>query len=347
MIPKEDCIVVVTRDGYVKRVSLRSYKAEDETLVKEGDYVLGLYEMQTLDTFLLFTDLGNYLYVPVHILPDLKWKELGKHINNLIPMKMDENIIACIPVRTFDETKAITIFTKLGMIKRTLLSEFKVQRYSKPMVCMKLKDGDQVIGVTDKKGDSIFITTHHGYALHYKTEEVSLIGLKASGVKAISLKDDFVVSGNVFNSQDEYVIVVTDKGTGKRIHIHEFEVMSRARRGILLIRDVKTNPYHIMKVWVTSLKGSIGFKSLDEIQYFKITDFPIVDRSSTGTVFVKKAIVDAFLVASMYKVDSSIKLEDSREKAPIDEEVSLENIDQRFITIDDLLNDFSIDSHEK
>ena len=340
MIAKEDCIVVTTKDGYVKRVSLRSYKKEEETAVKEGDYELGIYEMNTLDTLLLFTDLGNYLYVPVHILPDLKWKELGKHINNIIQMKAEENIIACIPVHDFEKNEDITIFTKQGMIKRTLLNEFKVQRYSKPMACIKLKENDKVVDITNQNGNSILIATNNGYALHFKKEEVSLIGLKASGVKAISLKEDFVVSGSICDTTQEYVTIITDKGTGKRIRINEFELLSRARKGILLVRDVKTNPYHIVKVWVTNSKQTIGIKLEEEIQYVKITDLPIVDRYSTGTILVKKPILNTFLVANKTKLEEK---EPETIETPEIEEISLEDIDQRFVTIDDLLNDFSID----
>ena len=141
MIPKEDCIVVVTNEGYVKRVSPRSYNASEKetTMLKDGDYVIGLYNLNTLDTVLLFTNLGNYLYLPVIEIPELKWGDLGKHISNIITTTAGENIIGSIPVTNFDDEQVITTFTKNGMIKRTNLSEFKVQRYSKPITCMRLK----------------------------------------------------------------------------------------------------------------------------------------------------------------------------------------------------------------
>ena len=119
MIPKEDVIVVVTKEGYVKRVSKKSYKAaeNDETLVKENDYVIGLFEQNTLDTLLLFTNKGNYLYIPVHTLPELKWKELGKHVSNIVPISQDEKIIKALIVKDINN-KEIIIFTKLCMIKK-------------------------------------------------------------------------------------------------------------------------------------------------------------------------------------------------------------------------------------
>ena len=336
MIAKEDCIVVVTHQGYVKRVSLRSYNAnEEETLVKENDYVIGLYQMNTLDTLLLFTDLGNYLYVPVYEIPDLKWKELGKHISNIIKISSEENIIKSIPVYDFNKNKYITLFSKDGLVKRTKLDEFKVTRYSKPMSCMKLKDKDKVVSVSEDNGNEVFITTKNGYGLRYKTEEISVVGIKASGVKAINLKDDEVVSGNIFDNAD-YVTIITANGTGKRVKISEFELSTRARRGVLLVRDVKTNPYRILKTFINVKK--IGILT-DTIKYMKVTELPIVDRYSTGTVINKKGIIDCFAEADLTKEINDDKKNDFEEEI-ID--ISLDDIDDKILTIDDFLDDFKI-----
>ena len=336
MIAKEDCIVVVTHQGYVKRVSLRSYNAnEEETLVKENDYVIGLYQMNTLDTLLLFTDLGNYLYVPVYEIPDLKWKELGKHISNIIKISSEENIIKSIPVYDFNKNKYITLFSKDGLVKRTKLDEFKVTRYSKPMSCMKLKDKDKVVSVSEDNGNEVFITTKNGYGLRYKTEDISVVGIKASGVKAINLKDDEVVSGNIFDNAD-YVTIITANGTGKRVKISEFELSTRARRGVLLVRDVKTNPYRILKTFINVKK--IGILT-DTIKYMKVTELPIVDRYSTGTVINKKGIIDCFAEADLTKEINDDKKNDFEEEI-ID--ISLDDIDDKILTIDDFLDDFKI-----
>ena len=335
MIPKEDCIVVVTKQGYVKRVSLRSYNANDEeTLVKENDYVIGLYQMNTLDTLLLFTDLGNYLYVPVYEIPDLKWKELGKHISNIIKISSDENIVQSIPVYDFNKDKYITLFSKDGLVKRTKLNEFKVTRYSKPMSCMKLKDKDKVVSVTESNGSEVFITTKNGYGLRYKTDEISIVGIKASGVKAINLKNDEVVNGILFDNTD-YITIITANGTGKRVKMTEFEQSTRARRGVLLVRDVKTNPYHILKTFINVKK--IGILTTD-INYMKVTELPIVDRYSTGTVINKKGIVDCFEEVTLTK-------EEKENPNIIEEEIieiSLDDVDEKILTIDDFLDDFKI-----
>ena len=335
MIAKEDCVVVVTKQGYVKRVSLRSFKAsEEETLVKENDYLIGLYQMNTLDTLLLFTDLGNYLYVPVYEIPDLKWKELGKHISNIIKISSDESIIKSIPVYDFTKNIYITLFSKHGLVKRTKLDEFKVTRYSKPMSCMKLKDGDRVVSVCDNNGSEVFIATKNGYGLRYKTDEISVVGIKASGVKAINLKDDEVVSGILFD-EAEYVTLITANGTGKRVKINEFELLTRARRGVLLVRDVKTNPYRILKAFINVKR--IGILTSD-ISYLKVTELPIVDRYSTGTVIDKKGIQNCFEEIELIK-QTKEKQEEFEEEI-ID--ISLDEVDSQILTIDDFLDDFKI-----
>jgi len=340
MIPKEDCIVVVTKEGYVKRVSLRSYNKDESTMLKENDYLIGLYHMNTLNTVLLFTDLGNYLYVPVYEIPDLKWKELGKHISNIINISSDENIIGCVPVYNFEDDKNITLISKEGLIKRTKLNEFKVTRYSKPMSCMKLKSTDKLVSVTDNNGTDVFITTKNGYALRYKLEEVSLVGVKASGVKAINLKEDTVVSMNVFNEAD-YITIITENGTGKRVKLSEFELMSRARKGILLVRDVKTNPYRILKTFVNCKYLGIIKNNIDVI---KVTELAIADRYSTGTTLSKNGINDCFEAIELV-AEKQIKEEKKETEEIVEEEIidiSLDEVDEKILTIDDFLDDFEI-----
>ena len=335
MIPKEDCIVVVTHDGYIKRVSLRSYSKDENTLLKDSDYLTGLYEMNTKDTLLLFTNLGNYLYLPVHLIPDLKWKELGKHVSNIIKLEPDEIIIKSIPVVDFEDSKYITTFTKNGMVKKTKLSEFNVTRYSKPMCCMKLKEDDELIGVSIDNYSDVFITTRLGYALRFKSEEIPVLGIKASGVKAINLKNDIVVSASIFNVTD-YVVVITSNGTGKRVKLQEFEMSSRAKRGTLLVRDVKTNPYHILKTFITTSKNLSIIVKNDFIN-IKTTELPIVDRLSTGTVLSKNKISDAFIPVELTKTDI-------KPVEPVEEiiDIPLDKIDETILTIDDFLDDFEI-----
>ena len=384
MIPKEDVLVMITKDGYIKRTSWRSYQAShEESSLKDNDYVLGLYELNTLDTLLLFTNLGNYLYVPVHIIPDIKWKDMGKHISNIIKLEENEEIISAIPVVDFEDKKDITIATKNGMIKRSILSDFQVSRYSKPIQCIKLKEDDAVVDAFMTLESDIFIATSGNYGLWFDKEDIPVVGVKASGVKAIKLKDDVVVSVSNFSAEkQEFLLLVTDKGTGKRVKMAEFEKASRAHRGLLLLREVKTNPYHTVKAFITNSKEHIGIKTPD-INLLKVSEFPIMDRYSTGSTISKHNVVDAFKVAELLTKNNFLIDDNSNDQNPFDihenqveiletasditekilleskegtsssapkkeketvkkesAKVSLKEIDDRLMTIDDFLGDF-------
>ena len=341
MLPREDCVVVVTHDGYVKRVSLRSYDEKESTLVKDGDYVIGLYKINTINTVLLFTDLGNYLYLPVYEIPDCKWKELGKHVSNIIKLEPNENIIKSIPVYDF-ENGIITMVSKNGMIKRSNLSDFKVSRYSKAMTAFKLKDDDLVVSVTDKQGDEIFISTYNGIGLRYLLSEVGITGVKSAGVKGIGLKNDYVVGASIFSGDNNFVCIITEKSTGKRVKISEFERTSRGRKGIQLIRDVKTNPYRILNSFVGD-KFDFVVKIGNDFDNIKSTSLPIMDRYSTGSSISKGKINDIFvspilLDSESYK-DNNVSVEEEVETL----DIKLDEIDEQILTIDDFLDDFKID----
>lgn len=328
MIPKEDTIVVISKEGYVKRTSLRSFDENTDPALKEGDYTIGMYKVSTIDTLILFTDLGNYLYIPVYEIPDLKWKELGKHVSNLVAISSDEQIIKALPVSEFDDTK-ITFFTKNGMTKRSILSDFRVQRYSKPIVAIKLKEDDRLISVDCQDYENVFIVTQKGYGLTYKTEEIPITGLKTSGVKAINLKNDEVVSAMLYNDNFEYLTVITEKGTGKRIHLKEFEFTARARKGVQVVREVKTNPYYILKAFIIGYKEILKYRSLNDFYDLKLTDLPISDRYATGTSFSKEKILAIFYPSKLIE-QKEVKVEK--------ENIALDSVDQKMMTIDDFLD---------
>ena len=341
MIPNEAVVVVLTNEGYIKRVSQRSYSTAngEETNLKENDYIIGLYNINTTDVLLIFTNLGNYLYLPVYDIPEAKWKDLGKHISNIIGLSQEERIISSIPVFDFEEEKYITCFSKNGMIKRTPLNEFKALRYSKPIKMMNLKDNDEVVTVTDSSNSNVFITTSCGYGLWYDVSEVPILGLKAAGVKSINLKDDYVVCGAIFDAGEEYITILTDKGTGKRLRMTELEKTSRAKRGILLMKIIKSNPSKIIKTYITNSKDLIGIISDNYSKIVKINEIPIMDRHSNGSYVIKDRIVNSYKGSSLISKDakSNIKEEVKIEK----KDISLKEIDDKLSNIDSIIDDMS------
>ena len=339
MIPKEQVVVVLTSEGYIKRVPMRSYttSSEEETALKEDDYVIGLYNVSTTDVLLLFTNMGNYLYLQVYEIPEVKWKELGKHISNVIGLSPEERVIQGIPIYDFDDDKYITSFTKNGMIKRTLVNEFKVLRYSKPIKMMNLKGDDEVISVTDSGSSNVFVCTSNGYGLWYDISEVPVVGIKAAGVKSINLKDDIVVSGLLFDIGNEYLTILTDKGTGKRMRLTELEKTSRAKRGILLMKIIKSNPSKIINAYIENNKCLIGVISDNYSKIVKLTEIPIMDRYSNGSYVIKDRIVSSYMVSELITKDDKCEV---KEEIKVEKkQISLGEIDDKLSSIDSIIKD--------
>ena len=233
LVSKENFVVCVSGAGYVKKHSLKAFAANEHEYptVKEGDFIEGLYKVNNLDTILIFTNLGNYLFLPVREIGEFKYKDIGAHVSNYIKVSDGEKIIKSIAVNKFDDTK-ITIFTKLGMVKRVLLKDLEVSRYTKPVTCMKLKENDEVIGVSRCDSEYALAITQDGYALKYKTAEIPILSSKASGVKSIKLSNGIeVVNSFVVSESKEYLSVFTDRNTAKRLHISDIPESGRAKKG--------------------------------------------------------------------------------------------------------------------
>ena len=314
MIPKENVVIVVTNEGYVKRVSAKSYAASNEdTTLKPGDFITGLYECTTLDTLVIFTSFGNYLYIPVYKIPDVKWKELGKHVNNIIMMSEGEEVVASF---IYNKNDIYLLATKDGMIKRTSASDFEVARCSKPMVAMKLKESDKLIDVKKDLGN-IVLVTENGYYLNYSSEEVPVVGAKAAGVKGISLKEDVVKNMVSFNDTYEYLTIFTDNKTAKRVKLGELETHSRAKRGSLLLKKTKTVTYKVLNALVTSSRDLILTKADSDIQLLKNSDIAIMDLASTGSNISKYKLDQASVVALKEKTiqeDNTPKKEEEKKE---------------------------------
>ena len=250
LIASEDVIVTVTKDGYIKRTSQRSFAASNgkDFAMKDTDRLLAQLDMNTKEVLLLFTNKGGYLYLPVHELPDIRWKDLGQHIANIVPLDRDEQIIKAIPVQDFEQEMYLLFVTKNGMVKKTELKQYKAQRYSKKLTAMNLKGDDETIEVHLTDGtNSLFLVTQLGYALWFSEEEVSPIGIRAAGVKGINLKDgDIVIGGKIINAAlDQSIIFATQRGAMKKMKLSEFELTSRAKRGVITLRELKSNPHRI------------------------------------------------------------------------------------------------------
>ncbi|GAA0417875.1 DNA topoisomerase IV subunit A [Agaribacter marinus] len=292
MVASEDVLVSVTRDGYVKRTSLRSYSASngEDFAMKEDDHIVGLIELNTTDKVLVFTNKGKYLYLPVHELPDIRWKDIGQHISNIVSIDKDERIIECIPVRDFKEDNFLLFFTKNGMVKRSPLQLYDAQRYSKALIALNLKADDEVVNVHKTNGHTdVFIASNKGYGLWYHEADISIVGQRAAGVKAIQLKkDEYVVNGQVFDDlSDPSLVVLTQRGACKRMRLQEFEKSTRAKRGLLMLRELKSKPHRIRGFFLINEDDTLDFQTSDGTTH---SIFPLElsnsDRYSNGSFII-------------------------------------------------------------
>ncbi|MFP5111776.1 DNA topoisomerase IV subunit A [Bacillaceae bacterium C204] len=310
-VPSEDVIVTITKQGYVKRTSPRSYAASNgqDLAMKDSDRLLAQLDMNTKDVLLLFTNKGNYLFSPVHELPDIRWKDLGQHVANIIPIDRDEEIIEAIPVKDFEANLYLVFVTKNGMVKKTELKQYKAQRYSKPLVAVNLKDDDQVIDVHLTDGSmELFLITNLGYALWFHEEEISIVGARAAGVKGINLKDDdFVIGGKIIHpDSNETIVISTQRGAVKRMKMKEFEKATRAKRGVVILRELKSNPHRIVGFEIANEQDVIYIQTeKGQIETLNTVDIHYSDRYSNGSFILDEE--DNGKVTTVWKVFSPEK----------------------------------------
>lgn len=343
MISKDDFIVCISKTGYVKKISLKSYNSsntQELPAVKENDYIEGFYKINNIDTIVLFTNLGNFLYLPVRDIQEAKYKDIGTHISNYIKVSDDEKIIRSIGVDKFDDT-LITAVTKNGMIKKMRLKDFEVSRYSKPITMFKLKDEDEVVSISNNSGKDTVIVTNNGYALRFNTDEIPEFGLKAGGVKAIKLSnDDAVSSAFVISENKEYLAIFTDKNTAKRIKVEDIEMSSRAKKGSLIIKSPKSKKYSIFKVFNISSKSIVGIVD-GTIGYLKSSDINIMDKQSVGSVITKKNIDNIFVVTKLKEIKSS-ELKEIKEETNKETSEEVKPKEEKQLTMSDFFEEFKI-----
>ena len=251
LIVEEETFVSVTRGGYLKRTSPRSFNSStvDEVGKRDDDRLIFISSAKTTQHLLIFTNLGNVIYRPVHELADIRWKEIGEHLSQTITnFETNEEVIYTELVDNFDEGTYFAV-TKLGQIKRVERKEFSPWRTykSKSVKFAKLKnEDDQIITLSPIKLDDVMLVTKNGYALRFNIEEVPVVGAKAAGVKAINLKKDDVLAA-AFIANTDSLYILTQRGALKRMAVADIPVTSRANRGLQVLRELKSKPHRIFQ----------------------------------------------------------------------------------------------------
>jgi len=261
LISKEDVMLIITHHGYLKRLSKNAYYSTTEpTRLKEGDVIAGIYEVATTDTLLQFTNLGNYVYLPIHKIPEVKHRDFGYHVSTLISMEANEKILYSVPVSEFADDRYILITTKLGLIKRVALSKLDVNRYSKVLKATKLREGDEVVSADCCTGDDyeVVIATKDGYMNRYNSSEISVLEPASFGVKAIELKsrpDDYVVSAKFIKEKD-IIILLTNRGNIKRMRPEEITKGKKNHVGKMYLKIVRSNMHEAVTMDVIHHKNA-------------------------------------------------------------------------------------------
>lgn len=288
MVVKEDVMVAITKDGYVKRTSLRSYNAtkSDTSTMKEGDELVAKLQLDTLQTLVMFTNRGSFIYLPVFKLPEFKWKDIGQHVSNLVTMDSEEKIIAVHAVSNFKTEEYFFFTTASGMVKKTRLSDFEVTRYNRAMVAMSVKEDDELISVIRCTFmNDVIMVTKNGYLLKFSDDEITPTGLKAMGVKGIQLGAGDQLIKVVLASVNDEILLLTQRGNIKKLKVKDIALSTRNKKGCLGIKTIKSNPHQFVDCIKVLPKQEVSILTIDGITKLNTILKP-VDLNSVGTNMV-------------------------------------------------------------
>jgi topoisomerase-4 subunit A len=284
MIPNERVRVTVSKDGYVKRVSLRSFASSDPyaTGLKESDQLIGSLECDTLDTLLLYTKLGNYGVLPVYQVDEAKWKDVGSHMNKVIKCSAEDKIINAVCIKNFETYAWIITISKSGAIKKTPVNQWNVTRNNRIMTAMKLKKDDELLkAFVAYEDDHVLLVTKGGYSSRYPVSSIPSTSVKAQGVKAINLsKGDDLASACILSKDTTEVVLISSKGSMKRLKVNDLPVTNRPVKGELLVKKLKTHPYEIIDVIAGSLYDQFVMSD-EKIHEFMFKDISLMAKDAT------------------------------------------------------------------
>jgi len=296
MVAQEDVLVTLSNEGYIKRTSMLSFTRSggerDGSGVKEGDYVKHVFDVDTLQNVLIFTQRGQYFLLPVHQIPEFKWKDNGTAIVNVIPLAKEDSIVGAIPLKSFDEAGVSLVFvTKRGQVKRTELKEYETKRSTAVAAC-KVADGDEIITVHVSRGNQdIVLLTKQGMAIRFAENEVNAMGRVSAGVKGISLKeDDEVVSALWVQGDEGELLVISDLGYAKRSLLLDYPLQSRGGKGVQTFefkegKRVKPNGSRIVGGFHCKEPITIVAMTREGQAYsFSSESAPLADRKSIGKI---------------------------------------------------------------
>lgn len=247
LISEEDVTVIITHEGYIKRLPLSTYRKQNRggkgvtgAGMKEGDFVENIFIASTHDYILFFTDLGKVYWLKVYDVPHVGRVAKGRAIVNLLNLETGENVTSMIPIRKFDD-RQLVMATKKGIIKKAILSAFGRPKKD-GIIAILLDKGDKLIGVKlTHGGQEIVLGTENGKAIRFSENDVRCMGRATRGVKGIALRGDDNVKGIVIVDKNATLLTVCENGFGKRTDYSEYSVQRRSGQGVINIKTTERN----------------------------------------------------------------------------------------------------------
>ena len=283
MIPNERVMLAVTRDIYVKRVSMKSYTSSGgaPTGRKPEDTLIGTAECDTLDTLLLFTNNGNYASVPVWQIDEAKWKDRGNRINHSFRIDGEDKIVDAILVKDFATYAWIVTVSSDGYIKKTPVSSWQAAKQNRLLAAMNMaKNAEMLQAFLVYEGDEIAAVSKDGFCYRFALSQLPTFGIRARGVRLMNFAaGDRIACACVVHPKDPSLVFVTENGLMKRLHLEDIPLQNRPSRGVQICRKVKSNPSVI--TWMDRMSPSDSIVFYDpERKEIKATDIPFRTRDS-------------------------------------------------------------------
>ena len=303
LIAKEDAVIIITNDGYIKRMTPKAYANNEATKLKDEDVINAIYDVTTLDTLLLFTNLGNYVFLPVQKIPEVKHKDLGYNVSTLASIEANEKIIFTVPIDDFEKERYLLFTTKKGLIKRTHVRELNANRYSKALKATKIREDDELltVDISDDPNAEIIVITKDAFMNRYDAKEVSIMAPPSFGVKAIEMKNrpnDELVGGHYISEKDLFVIL-TSKGNVKRFRTDEITKGRKNNVGKQYLKMTRANPNFIIDSQIIHRKNAnldldcyiFGNKGHIQIDYSMLKNSTAIATKKTTSIGNPERIV--------------------------------------------------------
>ena len=282
LIPEENMMITLSQDGYLKRVSLRSYSSSPENSlgIKEEDQMIFVQEASTVQTLLYFTSSGRYGVILVHDILESRWRDVGSHLNEYVSLDPQESIVDAFIIDDFQDSRFVVTTTAQGMIKKTLLADLELKRTGQLSMAMNLNEDDTLVSASlATDADEIVMVSHAGQALRLALESINPVGPRAKGVIGMRLKEDVVIATSILNKQSELVFV-SQRNEMKRFKAESFPMHNRATMGMAITRWVKSNPHYLKAVYALNFEDTVYLFD-DEILKVAVSQIPIMKASAT------------------------------------------------------------------